>query len=103
MRRGGVLLLMAILLAGCSQAGDTKDMDAKFEKLDYQMAGMETLAAAYGDDLPKATQQYIALVREYKDQLGPAEAKRRLVEKGDELRPFCLPCTATLYDETRKY
>jgi hypothetical protein len=103
MRRGGALLLMAILLVGCGQAGDTKAMDAKFQKLDYQMATLETLAASYGDDLPKATQQYIALVREYKDQLGPTEAKRRLVEKADELRPFCLPCTGTLLDDTRKY
>jgi hypothetical protein len=103
MRRGGALLLMAVLLAGCGQAGDTKAMDAKFQKLDYQMASMETLAASYGDDLPKATLQYIALVREYKDQLGPDEATRRLVEKADELRPFCLPCTATLLDDTRKY
>jgi hypothetical protein len=94
---------MAILLVGCAQAGDTKAMDAKFQKLDYQMAGMETLAAAYNNHLERATQQYIALVREYKDQLGTDEAKQRLMEKADELRPYCLPCTGMLYDATGKY
>jgi hypothetical protein len=94
---------MAILLAGCAQAGDTKAMDAKFQKLDYQMAGMETLAASYDNHLQKATQQYIALVREYKDQLGTDEAKQRLMEKADEVRPYCLACTGMLYDATGKY
>jgi hypothetical protein len=104
MRRAAGLLLVAILLAGCGkQSAPEKGMNAKFEKLDYTMATWENLAAPYGTDLAKATQQYIALIREYADQLGPDEAKRRLVEKGDEVGPYCLPCKGTLYDEARKY
>jgi hypothetical protein len=104
MRRTAGLLLVAILLAGCgNQSAPEESMNAKFDKLDYTMANWETAAAPYDTHLAKATQQYIALVREYADQLGPDEAKRRLVEKGDEVEPYCLPCKATLYDEARKY
>jgi hypothetical protein len=104
MRRAVGLLSAAILLAGCGdQSGSEEAMDGKFNNLDYTMASWETQAAPYNTYLAKATQQYIALVREYADQLGPNEAKRRLVEKGDELEPYCLPCKATLYDEAGRY
>jgi hypothetical protein len=95
---------MAILLAGCGQpSGPEEAMNAKFRELDYWMESLETIAAPYDTHLAKATQQYIALVREYADRLGPDEAKRRLVEKGEEVAPYCLPCKGTLYDEARKY
>jgi uncharacterized lipoprotein len=103
MRRVGALFLMAILLAGCGQQSDERAMNHKFQKLDYTMSIFETLAAPYDTHLQKATQEYIALVHEYSDRLGPAEARRRLVEKGDEVEPYCLPCKATLYDEARRY
>ena len=78
-------------------------MDTKFEQIDYKIATMETLAAPYTDNLEAVTQQYIALVHDYDDELGPKEAQRRLVEKGDELGPYCLPCKTTLYQEAGKY
>ena len=100
-----VLLLAAVLLAGCGDddGAAEKSMDVKFEQIDYKIATMETLSAPYSDHLEAATEQYIALVHSYDDELGPKEAQRRMVEKGDELGPYCLPCKTTLYQEAGKY
>lgn len=100
-----VLLLAAVLLAGCGGDDDAEQqaMKVKFQQIDYKIASMETLAAPFTDNLEAATRQYIALVHDYDDELGPREAQRRLVEKGDELGPYCLPCKTTLYQEAGKY
>ena len=93
-----------MLLAGCGQNTSVKRMNAKFDALDYKMATeYETAATPYNNYLDKATQRYIALVREYADQLGPEEARRRLTEKGDEVSAFCTPCAQSLYDEAKRY
>jgi hypothetical protein len=100
----GVLLLAALLVGGCGDTGPTKAMDAKFQKIDYEMASLETVNSAYNDrEFATETRKYIALVREYADQLGRAEARRRLLQKGDELSSYCLPCVATLESEATKY
>ena len=102
----GVLLLAAALVAGCgdNRSPTVKAMQLKFDRLDYQMSLLETTAASYNRPrFAKATEQYIALVRKYAADLGPAEAKRRLQQKGDELGSYCLPCTATLQDEASRY
>ncbi len=101
----GVLLLAVALVVACgdNRSADRKAMDAKFQRMDYKMVSLETGAAPYNNYLEQATQQYIALIREYADQLGPDEVKRRLVSKGDELGPYCLPCEATLVDEAKRY
>lgn len=78
-------------------------MQLKFQRLDYKMASMETSAAPFSTNLQTATQQYIDLVHDYDDELGAKEAQRRLVEKGDEMGPYCLPCKTTLYEEAGKY
>src|SRR4051812_41173145 len=94
------------LFAGCgdSRPAATKAMEAKFQAIDYRMSTLETTAAAYNHTyLEKATEQYILLVRKYADQLGSDEVKRRLVQKEDEVAPFCLPCVSTLDDEARKH
>lgn len=100
-----VLLLAALLLTGCGGDDDAakKAMELKFQQIDYKFATMETQAAPYTDHLESETRRYIALVHDYDDQLGSKEAQRRLVEKGDELGPFCLPCKTTLYEEAGKY
>jgi hypothetical protein len=100
-----VVLLAVALLAGCGGDDDAaeKGMDVKFEQIDYEIATMETLAAPSTDNLEAVTQQYIALVHDYDDELGPMEAQRRMVKKGDELGPYCLPCKTTLYQEAGKY
>ena len=53
--------------------------------------------------LERLTRQYITLVHEYEDQLGTVEVRRRLVQKAEELAPYCLSCTTTLDDERKKY
>lgn len=78
-------------------------MDAKFDAIDYKIATLETTTASYGPYLTRATQEYIALVRKYADLLGPEEAKRRLVETGDGVAAYCLPCGADLADEAKRY
>ena len=103
MRRGVLALFVAVLLTGCGSQSK-KSMNAKFDALDYKMATeYETAATPYNSYLEKAVQRYIALVREYADQLGPDKARRRLRDKGDEVAPFCPPCAMSLYDEARRY
>ena len=100
-----VSLFAAVLLAGCGGNDDAakRAMQLKFQRIDYRMASMETSAAPFSTKLQQATQQYIALVHDYDDELGAREASRRLVEKGDEVGPYCLPCKTTLYEEAGKY
>jgi len=97
------LLLVVFLLAGCGQK-DTTAMNHKFERLDFQISTMETINSAYNQQhFANLTQKYIALVHEYADTLGNDEAKRRLIELGDELNTYCLPCTGVLYVEAKKF
>lgn len=100
-----MLLLAVLLVAGCgsNRSGAQKQMDAKFDSIDYSMANLETLTAGYGPNLRQATQRYIVLVRQYADLLGPDEARHRLNAKGDEVGPYCLACAASLYDEAKRY
>jgi hypothetical protein len=101
-----VLLLAVPLLAGCgSTSGDREAMETKFEQLDFKLTTYEQ-ATSSTYNLPhftRVTNQYIALVRHYKDLLGAKEAKRRLMEERDGIAPYCLPCAGSLDDEARKY
>jgi outer membrane murein-binding lipoprotein Lpp len=102
----GVVLLAALLVAGCgdNRSAATREMDTRFQKVDFEMANLETVNSEYNNrDFARETRRYIALVREYADQLGRAEARRRLLQKGDELSSYCLPCVATLESEATKY
>lgn len=102
----GVLLLAVALLAGrgSNRSADKKAIRAKFETIDSQMASLETRSSQYNEPhFEKATRNYIALVREYADVLGPSEAKRRLTQKGDQLGSYCVPCAGMLDDEARRY
>ena len=107
MRKSVVVLLLAVpLLAACgNDSADRKAMETKFEQLDFKLTTYEQ-ATSSTYNLPhftRATKQYIALVRQYKDVLGPKEAKRRLTEERDGIAPYCLPCAGTLDDELKKY
>jgi len=101
-----VVLLAVPLLAGCgSKSGDRQAMETKFEQLDFKLTTYEQ-ATSSTYNLPhftRLTNQYIALVRQYKDTLGSKEAKRRLAEERDGIAPYCLPCAGTLDDELKKY
>jgi hypothetical protein len=101
----GVLLLGVVFLEGCGDKSSTdrKAIDAKFARVDYAMSTVEISAPPYQENLTKLTQQYIALVRDYGDELGDAEVKRRLTDKMSELEPFCLPCSGLLSDELAKH
>jgi hypothetical protein len=99
MRRVGVLLLAAVLLAGCGQTNSQEAMNARFQELDYKMANLEVGLVPSRDLLERLTQEYISLIHEYADVLGPGEARRRLVEKETELSAYCLPCSAVVTDE----
>jgi hypothetical protein len=103
MRRVAGLLLLVIVLAGCGQDNPPEGMNAKFEKLDYQISVRETVAAPSDPSIARLTREYAALVRHYAPQLGPAEAKRRLTQEADEVAQYCLACAATLYDAAKKY
>ena len=102
MKIAGVLLLGALLLAGCGASVSTKAMDAKFAKVDYDMASVED-GKTPGEHLERLTRQYIALIHEYEDELGTDEVKRRLAAKATALSPYCLSCTSMLDDERKKY
>jgi len=101
-----VVLLAVPLLAGCgTKSGDPKAMETKFEQLDFKLTTYEQ-ATSSTYNLPhftRLTNQYIALVRQYRDTLGSKEAKRRLAEERDGIAPYCLPCAGTLDDELKKY
>ena len=103
-RIAGLLLLMALLIAGCGQEqGDQQRMDAKFQRVDYQISARETVAAPSDPSIAALTHKYVALVKQYSSDLGPKEAKRRLREKGDEIGQYCLACAAVLYDAAKTY
>jgi hypothetical protein len=102
MRSAACLLIAVFLLAGCGQ-GDTTAMNKKFESVDYEISTLETINSQFNQQhFAELTQRYIALVHRYEDELGKEEARRRLVELGDELDAYCLPCTGVLYVEARK-
>ena len=68
-----------------------------------RVAGLLLVNAQYNQQhFARLTQKYIALVHRYEDQLGKDEAKQRLIDMGDELDSYCLPCTGVLYIEARK-
>src|SRR5262245_14813718 len=93
-------LLVAVFVLAGGGTGDTGAMDQKFEKLDFKISTLETINAAYNQQhFAELTTKYIALVHEYEDTLGKDEAKRRLIQMGDELDSYCLPCTGVLYVE----
>ena len=100
---GVLVLATAPFVAGCG-AGGTASIDQKFQKIEYEIATLETVNSSYNmHDFLRETQKYIALVRQYADQLGHAEARKRLMQEGDELSSYCLPCQAALSSEALKY
>jgi len=105
MRRGVGALVLAILLAGCGgQSSSAQRANDKLDAFEATIATQyETAATPYNNYLQKATRRYIALVRRYADQIGPKEARQRLMSEGDSVASFCPPCAGDLRDEARRY
>lgn len=99
------ILLFALALAACgdNESASKRAMEVKFDRMDFAMGNMENINSAFGPELTNATKHYIALVRKYANLLGPKEARRRLLEKRDEVAPYRLPCSATLDFEASRY
>jgi hypothetical protein len=100
------VLLAVIVLAGCGSDEPTaaeKRMEARFAEVDSTMANVEISAPPYQENLERLTRRYIALIREYDDELGDDEVRNRLANKAVELDPYCLPCVTTLDLEAEKY
>jgi hypothetical protein len=51
----------------------------------------------------RLTRRYIALIREYADDLGDDEVRKRMEDKAFELSPYCLPCVTMVDLEAQKY
>jgi hypothetical protein len=98
-----VLFVLALAACGDNESSSKRAMELKFDRMDFAMGNMENINSGFGPELTNATKRYIALVRRYADVLGPAEAKRRLAEKSEEVAPYCLPCSATLDFEASRY
>ena len=100
------VLLVAVVLAGCGAQGPSgaeKRMNLRFDKLDYTMGNVEISAPPFQENLMRLTRRYIALIREYADDLGDDEVRKRLDDKAFELGPYCLPCVTMVDLEAQKY
>jgi hypothetical protein len=100
------VLLAVAVLAGCGSDEPTaaeKRMNNRFDELDYTMGNVEISAPPYQDNLMTLTRRYVALIREYADELGDDEVKKRLEDKALELGPYCLPCVTVVDLEAEKY
>jgi hypothetical protein len=100
------VLLVAVVLAGCGgrePSAAERRMNLRFDKLDYTMGNVEISAPPYQDNLIRLTRRYIALIREYADELGDEEVKKRLEDKAFELSPYCLPCVTIVDTEAERY
>ena len=101
-----MVLLAVFLLAGCGGDEPTaavKGMEARFAEVDSTMGNVMISAPPYQENLIILTRRYIALIREYDDELGDEEVKKRLEDKAFELGPYCLPCVTALDLEAAKY
>ena len=110
MRRLALLLLIALLAAGCGekQHHQTEAERVKMENEFSQVVlniGNITRGSGPADDtaMEQYTTDYINLTRKYADDLGDAGVKKRLTDEVPQVQPWCLPCGVLLYRERAKY
>ena len=99
------ILLFTLVVAACgdNQSAERTRMEHRFEQIDFEMGNMENLNSAFGPELTNMTNRYIKLVRHYANLLGPLEVRKRLLQKRDEVAPYCLACSATFQFEASRY
>jgi len=61
------ILLFALALAACgdNESASRRNMEVKFDRMDFAMGNMENINSGFGPELTNATKHYIALVRKY--------------------------------------
>ncbi len=110
MRRLSLLLLIALLAAGCGekQHHQTEAERVKMENEFSQVAlNIGNIARGTGPadeaTMVQYTTDYIKLTRKYSDDLGDAEVKKRLTDEVPQVQPWCLQCGVLLDRERAKY
>jgi len=100
--------VVVLALAGCGGHGlsqaDRERMNAEFARIDLSIPNM-TLGGQPANQagLEQLTKKYVATTRKYADGLGDDAVRQRLGDEADQLRPWCLRCSALLEQEREKY
>ena len=110
MRRLALLIVIALLAAGCGEKGHPQTeaervkMESEFSQVAMNIANA-TITSGPADEttMEQFTNDYIALTRKYADDLGDAEVKKRLTDEVAQVQPWCLQCGVLLYRERAKY
>jgi hypothetical protein len=84
-------------LAGCGGGGQSK-VDRAMMEVELSSANVRITGDVLNreSDLPAATNAYVGLLRKYRSALGKSRTKRLLVDRANELFPWCHECAATL-------
>ena len=110
MRRLALLMLIALLAAGCGEKrhhqteAERVKMESEFSQVAMNIANA-TITSGPADEttMEQFTNDYIALTRKYADDLGDAEVKKRLTDEVPQVQPWCLQCGVLLDRERAKY
>src|SRR5213596_108470 len=110
MRRLALLMLIALLAAGCGEKrhhqteAERVKMENEFSQVAINIADA-TITTGPADEttMEQFTNDYIAVTRKYADDLGDAEVKKRLTDEVAQVQPWCLQCGVLLYRERAKY
>jgi hypothetical protein len=110
MKRLALLLLIAVLAAGCGEKRH-KQTEAERIKMENEFSvvamniGRATMGSGPADQatMEQFTNDYIALTHKYADDLGDEAVKKLLTDEVAQIQPWCLPCGVLLYRERAKY
>lgn len=89
---------------GGQSSSDKAQMELVLATADLSIATEVAQAAQDGsDDLEGATDGYIEALREYDDELGDEEVRRRLADTASDVAPYCPLCADELDRERANY
>jgi PBP1b-binding outer membrane lipoprotein LpoB len=110
MKRLALLLVIALLAAGCGEKrhhqteAERVKMENEFSQVAMNIAnGTITTGTADEATMEQFTNDYIKLTRKYADDLGNAEVKKRLTDEVSQVQPWCLQCGVLLLRERANY